>query len=61
MPFASVTVTGLDVETVVALTDSVTGGTIDTETDPDVPPPGAGFVTETCAELPVIAEAGTVA
>ena len=60
-PLVSVIVTGVDCGTDVALTDSTAGGSTGTATDADVPPPGAGFVTVTCADVPEIRAAGTVA
>src|SRR3954454_19676643 len=60
-PLASVIVTALDGATDVALTVSTAGGSIVTLTDAEVPPPGAGVATKTCAEVPVMAPAGTIA
>ena len=48
-PFDNVAVTVPPVETFVALTVIVAGGAIVKGTGPDVPPPGAGVDTLTCA------------
>src|SRR5262249_28602859 len=58
-PPVSVTVTGVPVPAVVVLTESVGAVTIWNVSDPDVPPPGGGVVTDTCAE-PTAATSGAV-
>jgi hypothetical protein len=53
-PPVSVTVTFCPVAAEVVLTDSVGGAAIVSASDADVPPPGGGVVTDTCA-LPTAA------
>src|SRR5687768_12552903 len=59
-PLASVVVTESPVMAVAVLTVNVGGGSMVTVRDADVPPPGAGFVTATCA-WPVAASIAAVA